>query len=266
MVPWSEVRSGKSRITCPGCGKSKSDKTCGVLNTPEKGIAHCFRCGLISHRDGEYEAGEYVEDGKRFDTLAPWAQKWWDQSEPIHSVGSSYLKARSCVLPPRDGDLRYHFGLKHSPSKYIGPALIALITDPLTAKPLSLHRTWICADGKKATKPGRMYLGRHAARGVCRLWPDEAVQGGLGIAEGIESALSLAHAFTPVWACLDAGNMYHFPVLPGVESLTIAADNDEAGIRAAEACARRWKAAGREVRVVMGENEKEDLNDLAVAA
>ena len=29
----------------------------------------------------------------------------------------------------------------------------------------------------------------------------------LGIAEGVESALSLAHAITPVWATLSAGTM-----------------------------------------------------------
>jgi len=138
----------------------------------------------------------------------------------------------------------------------------------VSREPLTLHRTWICANGDKAAcDPPRMLLGNHRkAGGVIRLWPDDAVTTGLGIAEGIETALSLAHGFTPVWACIDAGNLAAFPVLEGIESLVIAADHDEAGISAANACATRWTDAGREVRIVMPDQAKTDLNDLARAA
>ena len=83
---------------------------------------------------------------------------------------------------------------------------------------------------------------------------------------GFETALSLAHAYTPAWACIDAGNLAAFPVLPGVESLVIGADNDPAGIRAAEACAERWTQAGREVHIVMANTHTADINDLVRAA
>lgn len=36
-------------------------------------------------------------------------------------------------------------------------------------------------------------------------------------------------------------------VLPAIQSLTIFADHDEAGLNAAQACARRWQLTGREV-------------------
>ena len=114
-----------------------------------------------------------------------------------------------------------------------------------------------------------MNLGNHRkAGGVVRLWPDEAVTMGLGIAEGIETGLSLAHAFAPVWAAIDAGNLASLPVLGGVESLLIAADNDEsgAGQRAADALAQRWAGAGREAAIVLPPVSGMDLNDLAVAA
>lgn len=261
MIDWS--RKGKWRMRCPSCDCRTGFS---VTNVGDKCVAHCFGCKHVERPGDASIETDGGDPEQRYTTLAPWAQRWWDEAEAVHSVGLSYLKARGCVIPPRDGDLRYHFALKHSPSKYVGPALVALITDPLTSANLSLHRTWITADGKKATDPGKMYLARHSSRGVCRLWPDEAVQGGLAIAEGIETALSLAHAFTPVWAALDAGNLAAFPVLPGVESLTIAADHDQAGIKAAQACARRWKTAGREVRIVMAPAEGQDLNDLAVAA
>jgi DNA primase len=55
--------------------------------------------------------------------------------------------------------------------------------------------------------------------------------------------------FQPVWACVDAGNLAAFSVLAAIESLVIFADNDQAGLKAARTCARRWAEAGREVRI-----------------
>jgi hypothetical protein len=106
--------------------------------------------------------------------------------------------------------------------------------------------------------------GHVKKNGVIRLWPDDAVTHGLGIAEGIESALSAAHVFTPVWSCIDAGNLDQFPVLNGIESLTVFADRDDAGLKAARSCARRWQDAGREVVVLAP--EEGDANDLARGA
>jgi hypothetical protein len=51
------------------------------------------------------------------------------------------------------------------------------------------------------------------------------------------------------------------PVLPGVEAITIGVDHDPAGLAAAHECARRWRAAGREVRVVLPHAAGDDLND-----
>src|SRR5690606_13343210 len=104
------------------------------------------------------------------------------------------------------------------------------------------HFTRLAADGsgKAGTDCDRILLRGFPKRGgVIRLWPDESVTTGLGIAEGIETALSAAHAFQPVWSVLDAGNLCIFPVLDGIESLTISADNDAAGLKAARACGQR---------------------------
>jgi len=37
--------------------------------------------------------------------------------------------------------------LRQNPSGYVGPALVAPVTDALTRTPMTLHRTWIKADG-----------------------------------------------------------------------------------------------------------------------
>ncbi|MCW5634724.1 MAG: toprim domain-containing protein [Rubrivivax sp.] len=231
--------------------------------------AHCHRCGFNAWPDdvqAELDAKAVHEQEKRHERLSPFGHKLLRQcTRPLVGTARAYLQARECVLPPDDGDLYCHSALPHKPSGTVAPALVALVTDAVTGEPLTLHRTWVRSDGTKAPfERPRMLLPRHRkAGGAVRLWPDEAVSHGLAIAEGVETALSLAHAFAPVWACLDAQNLAAFPVLGGIECLTIAADNDEAGRDAADACARRWHAAGREVRIVMAPEAGADLNDLA---
>ena len=151
------------------------------------------------------------------------------------------------MLPPCDSDLRFL-----EPSDRHPPTLCAKITDAVTNAPLSLHFTRLSSDGhgKAGTGQDKLLLSGHKKKGgVVRLWPNECVTHGLALAEGIESALAAAHLFQPVWAAIDAGNMAQLPVLPGIESLTIYADHDEAGIKAAKECARRWHADGREAHI-----------------
>lgn len=189
----------------------------------------------------------------------------WDALALVSSAGLAYLHARQCVVPPADGDLRYHPALRHWPTGYTGPALVALVTDAETREPLTMHFSWVQGDGTKASiERPRLLLGGHRkAGGVIRLWPDEAVTYSLAVAEGVESALSLAHAHAPAWSCIDAGNLASLPVLPGVESLVIGQDHDASGIRASRACAERWAAAGRAVYVVGAPRQGADLNDVA---
>jgi hypothetical protein len=67
---------------------------------------------------------------------------------------------------------------------------------------------------------------------------------------------------SPVWALLSAKQLEQFPALTGIESLWIAADHDDAGIKAARVCGSRWRDAGREVFVVKPRAPSSDLNDV----
>ena len=144
------------------------------------------------------------------------------------TVAASYLEARNCALPHPDGDLRWHPALRH-PSGFVGPVLLALMTDAVTCAPLTLHRTWIMPDGSKANvDPPRLYWkGLNSKHGVVRLWPDAEITMGLCVAEGIETALSAAAGFGLAWACLDAWHLRTLPVLPGIDALTIVSDHDK---------------------------------------
>jgi putative DNA primase/helicase len=272
-IDWSARRGG-----CPECGRDGERGWRGTLGIgPHRAhgriVAHCFRCGFVAEPDrGTLQAGEAPPAHQRqqqHETLSDFGSELWSACRPLAGEARAYLEARRCVIPPADGHLRWHPALRHPPSGLQLPALVALVTDATTGEPISLHRTWVAADGSKPLEPARMLLAGHRkAGGVIRLWPDDLVTHGLGVTEGIETALSLAHAIKPVWACVDAGNLATLPVLGGVECLTVAADHDASG--AGEAAARRladrWARAGREVYVVLPPTTGDDLNDVARAA
>ena len=266
------LEPGEHRLPCAFCGRGPKDKTYGVTVEPGgAAVGHCFRCGHTENycpdRAPTIRPGKPVPRPAaplKRETLSEYGRELFAACRGLRgTVAEEYLRARGCAIPPADGDLRFDPALRH-PSGWVGPGLLALVTHAVTKAPLTLHRTWIRADGSKADcDPPRALLGGHSKRhGVIRLWPDESVSMGLAIGEGVETCLSMAHAFTPVWSCIDAGNLASLLVLDAIEALTIAADHDDAGLAAANACARRWSAAGREVRVVRAPTVGADLNDL----
>ena len=267
----TRLKPGENRLPCPTCDRGPKDTALSVRLEPDGVFVwHCHRlCGMNgSSRSRDHNSPPQPRQpapraAERPRGLSDSGRALWAATETVlgQAVAVGYLQARACVLPPADSDLRCMPALRH-PSGYIGPALVALITDVCTGAPLSLHRTWIKPDGNKAdVSPPRLLLKDHPiAGGVIRLWPDEAVTAGLGIAEGIETALSLAHGFTPVWSLIDAGHLAKFPLLNGIEELIIAADNDDAGRKAANECAARW-ADHAAVRIISADTDGCDLND-----
>jgi len=253
---YSRLEPGAHRLPCPICDKGTHDKAMKVTVEPDGFVWYCHRCqstGASRTRQDRIRAAIAPKPapGQHLTLAHHWRSVWLDLKPIRGTLAEEYLRSRGCAIPPSDGDLRY--GELRHPSGYLGPAMIALVSDALTGEPLTLHRTWIRADGHKASvEPPRLLVGKHRKRnGVIRLWPDDAVTTGLAIAEGIETALAVATAFTPVWSCIDAGNLAAFPVLTGIESMLIVADNDAVGMRAAHKCAQRWACAGREVRLAV---------------
>ena len=128
--------------------------------------------------------------------------------------------------------------------------MVALFRDVVTNDPKAIHRIALATDGVSIEK--RM-LGPVGGAAV-KIDADENVEYGLTIAEGIETALAARmKGYCPCWALGHAGAIRNFPVLDGIESLTIMVDNDpadqrgrRAGDEAATECWHRWNAAGRE--------------------
>lgn len=190
------------------------------------------------------------------------ARTIWNQSISVrYSLAETYLRRARGIEIPDNVMLRFHphcpFLISNGDAKkktYHYPAMIACYTDAVTGQFRAIHRTALKPDGSgKADMPDggspKRILG--ASKGsIIRLSPDEVVQTGVGLAEGIENGLTiLSTGWSPVWAAGSAGSMADFPVLKGLESLTLFADTGEAGEKAAKQCAARWASQGREVTV-----------------
>ncbi len=184
-----------------------------------------------------------------------WGVIWSTGRPAAESPVERYLASRGLELPA-GAPLRFHAACPRGAEAL--PAMLALMVDPETGKPCGVHRTYLQPDGsgKADVSPAKMMLGD---AGVMRLVPDEEVATGLGIAEGIETSLAIMQhtGWAPVWATGSAGGIARFPVLAGIEALTIWADHDlvnpktgkRPGLDAADKCAARWYAAGRTVTI-----------------
>jgi len=188
----------------------------------------------------------------------------WRESVPIkRTPGQAYFEGRGIPLD----DVPNHGGLRWSPrcpwESGTAPCVIARFTDAVTGEARGIWRRPI--DGGKPKSFGSM-------RGcVIRLWPDEDVTTGLVVGEGVETVLTVATRFIyrgallrPAWAAASAGNLEVFPILPGIEALTILADADvnNRGQQAARRCGIRWAEAGRQVRTFTPLEAGTDFNDV----
>lgn len=135
------------------------------------------------------------------------------------------------------------------------PALLAAFRaihdDPgEDAPPIALLRVGL---DKQGDKVGKKMIGPVADAAI-KLDADENVTYGLGVTEGFETGMAVrAAGWRPVWVLGSAGAIERFPVLSGIDALTIFADHDEnqTGARAAWQCAKRWRNAGRQAELKM---------------
>lgn len=186
------------------------------------------------------------------------AMKIWSEGfEAIGTLVASYLRKRGITLPPPPS-LRFHARLWHN-SRETCPAMVALITNAVTDEPMAIHRTYLDHTGHKSNlDPNKMMLGPTAG-GIVRLGKGDD---GLLIGEGIETTLSGMQATArPGWAALSTSGLKTL-ILPGhVREVTLLADGDAPGLKAAHEAASRWTKCGVRVRIAKAPNGL-DFNDL----
>ena len=138
------------------------------------------------------------------------------------------------------------------------------MTDGECGKPVAIHRTYLARDGrgKAPVDPVKMMLGPTRGGAVRLSEPGET----LAIGEGLESCLSVMQATgISILAALSTSGLKTLSLAADVRDVIVLADGDDAGERAAQEAARRWKNEGRRVRIARPPKGT-DFNDIARCA
>ena len=215
--------------------------------------------GTYQPPDPAERARRRAEEKAEAEKRARQAHRLWQEAQPIEGTpAETYLRGRgiTCALPDT---LRFHPACRHVTAQRF-PALVALVDG---AEGFAVHRTYLRADGigKAKVDPPKAMLGA-VQGGAVRLTDGP---GPLVVAEGIETALSLAsgllRAPAMIWAALSTSGIrgLRLPDLPG--RLTIAPDGDTAGREAAHALAERAHALGWAVSLLPAPDGR-DWNDI----
>lgn len=212
------------------------------------------------------EARERAEAQDRADTLRRQRQAlamWQDGRDPRGTIVETYLRSRCLDLPEEvAGDvLRFHprcpWGSGAEATTV--PAMVAAMRCVRTGEIVGIHRTALTPDGIKV---GRKMFGTVAGAAIM-LDAEDAITTGLAIGEGVETVLAARQlGVRPAWAMGSTAGIAAFPVLPGIETLTVLSENDAgASAAACKEVGTRWHAAGRTIDILIPKIGK-DMNDV----
>jgi hypothetical protein len=269
---------GEIRTTCPQCSDARRKKRdrCLAVNF-DTGVFVCHHCGWKGHVQGEQtlrapQARPAPAPNEKH-RLA--LQRTWDEAAPLvpGDPVTRYLASRGLHLPANAWPpaLRYHAGLRYydDDGRYLGtfPAMLARIADA-AGKPVSVHRTFLTTDGRKAPVPKvRKFmsaaLSGATTGGAIRLYRHGEA---LAVCEGIETALSVRlMTRLAVWAAGSASGIGNLVIPPDVRLVAICADYDaqpQAFEQGPQKLAQRLVQEGRRAKIVLPEHVGTDWNDV----
>ena len=199
-------------------------------------------------------------DPSRSTRIARARALWAEAVAAQGTLVERYFASRGLEMPIGTEALRYHPACSwrtESGEVVRRPSMLAAMRqvdgDDLTA----VQKTMLSPEGLKLDRR----MQGVAAGAAIKLDGDSDVASGLHIGEGCETVQQGRQlGFAPAWALGSAGAIAAFPVLPGIECLTIHAERDETNALAVETCAARWHRARREV-VIIAPRFGSDLND-----
>ena len=188
------------------------------------------------------------------------ALRIWRDAQPLRaSPAKAYLESRGILAA--SPALRFHPRTPLGPkgrARFL-PAMIAAVS--LDEGPIAIHRTFLSteASGKAAFEKPKRALGALGEAAVRLFAP---VSGKLGLAEGVESAMS-AYALTgiPVWATLGNERFGLVSVPESVTELHLFVDHDAGGELAASRGLAAYARDGRTIQVRKPSSRDTDWND-----
>jgi putative DNA primase/helicase len=268
-------------ILCPGPGHSAKDRSLSV--TPSRTDPDGFIC--FSHANDTWQdcrrhvlactggkASEYRKSRRvsqaratSADDSASAIKRWNEGVNPCGTLAERYLNdSRRLELPDDLADrvVRFHGACPwrgEDGSVARRPCMLTAFRSIAGDKLVAVHRTLLSDDGQKLD---RRMLGPVAGAAI-KIDADADVEYGLAICEGFETGLAgRALGFRPVWAVGSADAIAKFPVMAGVDALTILAETDDSGAnaKAVRSCGNRWAAADREI-IIATPRAGGDMND-----
>ena len=279
------VQKGKRGlfVLCPGPGHSAEDRSLSVATSridPEGFVCSSFaidawqdcrehirvRLGLPAFGreriQPQRERPATPVSAPMSDNSASAVRIWREVThpDPRGTLAEQYLNQhRGLALPDDLCGRVVRFHARCPWEKERRPCMVTAFRSIVDDTLVAIQRTLLAEDGKKL---GRMTLGPCGGAAI-KLTADEDVGQGLHVGEGFETTLTAYTLdFRPVWALGSASAIGDFPVLAGIEALTILGETDKKGsnANAVTDCGARWTAAGREVLLVTPPTG--DLNDL----
>ena len=294
--------AGPNAVLCPGPGHSPRDRSLAVRldpAAPDGFLVHSHsgddwamcrdyvrkRLGLPAWRPGDEQCRSIPQQ-----YLAKWdaalvaadegaptftedeiarienASRLWDEGkDPRGTLAEKYLHdARKLDLPDdlAGAVLRFHprcpWRNEDTGATDRVPALIvpfrSIDDDTITG----IHRIALNSDGSKL---GRRMLG------VARLAAIkfDPIGDTLSIGEGVETCMAARQlGLGAAWALGSVGAISFFPLIDGVAQLLILGETGDASARAIKLCGKRWRKAGRRVRLAMPDTGS-DFNDVLIA-
>lgn len=182
------------------------------------------------------------------------------------TMGEQYLNNRGIFQLPKGG-VKFSDGEVHRETDKTWPCLYAIASNEY-GEAVQRHLTFLWEGQKAQIEPNRKMLTLQEYSGsiAVKLFP---IQSTLGIAEGIETALSAHQLYKlPVWSTLNSVLMEKFKAPPGVTTLMIFADSDPnlTGLAAAMACGKKNLLSNNDVaNVIIRWPERGDFNDVVLS-
>ena len=186
------------------------------------------------------------------------ALRIWRDAQPLRaSPAKAYLESRGILAA--SSALRFHPRTPLGPkgrTRFL-PAMIAAVS--LDEGPIAVHRTFLSGIAKADFNKPKRALGALGEAAVRLFAP---ASGKLGLAEGIESAMS-AYALTgiPVWATLGNERFGLVSVPESVTELHLFVDHDAGGELAASRGLAAYARDGRTIHVRKPSSRDTDWND-----
>lgn len=165
-----------------------------------------------------------MSDGAKRDAL----RALWKASTPtlVGDVADAYLQSRMVGLHIYPESLRT---LKACRTEGTDCAALLAVVSDVDGKPITLHRTYLATDGsgKAAVEAPRKLMPGEVPKGAAVRLDPPTLDGALGIAEGLETALAASLMFDmPVWSAINATMMAAWEPPEGVSEVVIFMDND----------------------------------------